>query len=319
LPRPLLATILISCLVIPVGARQAQESVFRSGASLVALNVSVMDGGGRRFVTDLSRSDFAVFEDGVQQEVRFFESSLVPVDLVLMLDTSSSMNDKMAIVQEAAINFLRTLRTGDRGAVVTFADRVQILEKLTSDRSKLEQAVQGMAPHGGTALHNALYVALREFGGEMRGEGTVRRRAIALLTDGEDTSSVVSFDDVMALARKAGVNIYTIALQSAPVPAATTRKPYLSGGQFSLKSLSQETGAAAFFPGRVTDLQGVYGSIAQELSSQYSIGYSSSNPRADGRFRRIVVRVVSHPEMRPKARAGYTADPAGPAPGLVQR
>jgi Ca-activated chloride channel family protein len=317
--RLLLATILVSSLVMPIGAQQAQDPVFRSGASLVALNVSVLDGGGRRFVTDLSRNDFAVFEDGVQQEVSFFESSIVPVDLVLMLDTSSSMSDKIGVVQEAAVNFLRTLRAGDRGAVVTFADRVQIVEKLTSDRSKLEQAVQGTVPHGGTALHNALYVALREFGGEMREEATVRRRAIALLTDGEDTSSVVNFEDVMALARKAGVNIYTIGLQTPAAVSTTTRRPYLSGSQFSLKSLSQETGAAAFFPSRVTDLQGVYGSIAQELSSQYSIGYSSSNPRPDGRFRRIVVRVVSHPEMRPKARAGYTAAADGSTPGLVQR
>ena len=223
------------------------------------------------------------------------------------------MADKMPSVHEAAINFLRTLRAGDRGAVVTFADGVQILEKLSPDRGKLEQAVHRTAARGGTALNNALYVALREFGGGAREQGPVRRRAIALLTDGEDTSSVVSFDDVMGLARKAGVNVYTIALQSTIPAMATTGRRFLSPSQFSLKSLSQETGAEAFFPAQVTELQGVYGSIAQELSSQYSIGYSPSNSRADGRFRRIVVRVVSHPEMRPRARAGYTADGGTPA------
>jgi Ca-activated chloride channel family protein len=316
--RLLIALFVVCALAVQLGARQAKDPVFRSGTSLVALNVSVMDVGGRRFVTDLSRNDFAVFEDGVEQQVSFFESSLVPVDLVLMLDTSSSMSDKMPVVQEAAINFLRTLRAGDRGAIVTFADGVQIVERLTADRTRLEQAVQQTSARGGTALNNALYVALREFGGETRNDGAVRRRAIALLTDGEDTSSIVSFDDVMGLARRAGVNIYTIGLQTPPAVAVAARKPYLSS-QFSLKSLSQETGAAAFFPLRVTELRGVYGSIAQELSSQYSIGYSSSNSRADGRFRRIVVRVVSHPEMRPKARAGYTADRPGPDPDLVRR
>ena len=165
-------------------------------------------------MTDLSRSDFAVFEDGVQQQVSFFESSLVPVDLILMLDTSSSMSDKIATVHEAAINFLRTLRAGDRGAVVSFADHVQILEKLSGDRGKLEAAVNQTGARGGTALNDALYVALREFGGATREDAPLRRRAIALLTDGEDTSSVVNFDDVVALARKAGINIYTIALQS---------------------------------------------------------------------------------------------------------
>jgi Ca-activated chloride channel family protein len=322
--RLVLANVLALVLVAPAGAGQApdpaQDQVFRSGANLVALNVSVMDGGGRRFVTDLSRSDFAVFEDGVQQQVSFFESSQVPVDLIVMLDTSSSMADKMSAVHEAATNFLRTLRTGDRGAVVSFADGVQILEKLGPDRAKLEQAVHQTTARGGTALNNALYVALREFGGGPHEEGPVRRRAIALLTDGEDTSSVVSFDDVLGLARKAGVNIYTIALQSTvtAMTPATGRK-FLSPSQFSLKSLAQETGAEAFFPTQVTELQGVYGSIAQELSSQYSIGYSPSNSRADGRFRRIVVRVVSHPEMRPKARAGYTADGGGSALDAIRR
>jgi Ca-activated chloride channel family protein len=234
----------------------------------------------------------------------------VPVDLILMLDTSSSMADKMPAVHTAAINFLRTLRPDDRGAVVTFSDNVQVLEKLTPDRSRLELAVQSTTARGGTSLNTALYVALREFSGS-KDDGALRRRAIALLSDGEDTSSVVSFDDVLALARKSAVNIYTIALQSPPPVAAPRR--LLSSSQYALKSLSQETGAAAFFPEQITQLQGVYSAIAQELSSQYSLGYSSSNSRADGRFRRIVVRVVSHPGMRPRARAGYMADD-GPAP-----
>ena len=313
MPRLVPAVALALILAAPIGARQVPEqpqaaeqnkdAVFRSGASLVALNVSVLDGAGRKFVTDLSRKDFAVFEDGVEQQVSFFESSQVPVDLVLMIDTSSSMADKMDVVHEAAINFLRTLRQGDRGAVVSFADGVQVLEKLTAEKPKLEQAVHQTTAHGGTALNNALYVALREFGGTTRDDAPVRRRAIAVLTDGEDTSSVVSFEDVMGLARKSGVNIYTIALQTQPIAANAPGHRFLSASQFSLKSLAQETGAQAFFPVQITELQSVYGSIAQELSSS----------RADGRFRRIVVRVVTHPEMRPKARTGYTAD-GGSAP-----
>ena len=321
--RLVLANVLALLLAAPVGVRQAsetvQDQVFRSGASLVALNVSVLDGSGRRFVTDLSRSDFAVFEDGVQQQVSFFESSLVPVDLILMLDTSSSMSDKVATVHEAAINFLRTLRPGDRGAVVSFADHVQILEKLSGDHARLEAAVNQTGARGGTALNDALYVALKEFGGTTREDAPLRRRAIAMLTDGEDTSSVVSFEDVVALARKAGINIYTIALQSPSAVSSGSTRRFLSPSQFSLKSLAQETGADAYFPAVITELQGVYGSIAQELSSQYSIGYTPSNSRADGRFRRIVVRVVSHPEMRPKARAGYTADGGGTSLDAVRR
>ena len=158
-PRLILANALALMLAAPTGARQVpqqpqvpeqnqnKDAVFRSGASLVALNVSVLDVAGRKFVTDLSKKDFAVFEDGVEQQVSFFESSQVPVDLILMIDTSSSMADKMDVVHEAAINFLRTLRQGDRGAVVSFADGVQVLERLTAERPKLEQAVhQTTAP-----------------------------------------------------------------------------------------------------------------------------------------------------------------------------
>ncbi len=318
--RLVLITLFAAVLVCPTPAQQSQPSqspapdtVFRSRANVVSVNVSVLDGTGRRFVTDLSQADFAIYEDGVQQQVSFFESSQVPVDLIVMLDTSSSMSDKITVVHEAANNFLRTLRGGDRGAVVSFADQVQVIEALTGDRAKLERAVNSTVPHGGTALNNALYVALRQFGGAAQGDGPVRRRAVALLTDGEDTSSVVSFDDVLALARKAGVNIYSISLQSAPTPATATSRKFLSPAQFSMKSLAQETGGDAYFPAQVSELQGVYGSIAQELSSQYAIAYTPSNGRADGRFRRISVRVTSHPEMKPKTRAGYTAD-GGPGP-----
>jgi len=325
--RLVLVTLFTSVLVGPAPARQSQapapppapDAVFRSTANLVSVNVSVLDGSGRRFVTDLSRADFAIYEDGVQQQVSFFESSQVPVDLIVMLDTSSSMSDKMSVVHEAANNFLRTLRAGDRGAVISFADQVQVIEALTPDRARVEQAVNSTTARGGTALNNALYVALRQFGGAAAGDGPVRRRAIALLTDGEDTSSVVSFDDVLELARKSGVNIYTISLQSAPGPSAAATRKFLSPAQFSMKSLAQETGGEAFFPAQLSELQGVYGSIAQELSSQYSIGYTPTNGRADGRFRRISVRVTSHPEMKPKTRAGYTADGGRPPSASVPR
>lgn len=313
MPLLLLATTLAVLLGAPVVMAQSppapadQPPVFRSAASLVSLNVSVTDPVGRRYVTDLSRGDFAVFEDGVQQQVTFFESSQVPVDLILMLDTSSSMADKMQTVHLAAIGFLKTLRGVDRGAVITFSDGVQIVEGLTPDQARLEQAVLQTSARGGTALNNALYVALRQFGGTTKEVAVERRRAIALLTDGEDTSSLVSFDDVVALARKAGVNIYTIALQTPPISGQTAHR-VLSKSQYQLKTLSQESGAEAFFPEQIGELQGVYAAIAQELSSQYSLGYSPTNGRADGRFRRISVRVVNRPELKLRARAGYTAD-----------
>ena len=302
-----------------------QGPLFRSGASLVALNITVTD-GDKRYVTGLKPEEFAVYEDGVQQSVQFFEARQVPLDLIVLLDASSSMTDKMDVVREAAMGFLRTLRETDRGAVVTFSDGVDIAQPLTGDRELLEGAVRRVQPRGATALYNALYVALKQFGRAAQNTGDVRRQAIAVLSDGEDTSSLVSFEDVMALARKSGVGIYTIGLQSkyTALRNGSAGRKYFSESDYSMKTLAQETGAQAFFPAAVSELRGIYAGIAQELSAQYSIGYSPTNTRADGRFRRIVVRITSRPELRPRARIGYTAEAvrtaaAVPAPASSPR
>jgi VWFA-related protein len=145
----------------PPDTPQAPPSpVFRSGSALVALNVSVQDAGAK-YVGGLRPDDFAVYEDGVKQDVRFFESSAVPLDLVVLIDASSSMSDKIQIVREAAAGFLNTLRPGDRGAVVSFANSVSIVQPLTTDRALLDRAVHGIAAYGATALNNAVYISLR--------------------------------------------------------------------------------------------------------------------------------------------------------------
>jgi Ca-activated chloride channel homolog len=284
-----------------------QGTVFRSGSSLVAINVTVSD--GKRLVPNLQPDDFQVYEDGVLQRLQFFESAAVPIDLILLLDTSASMSDKIEIVHDAASGFLKSLRAADRGAVVTFGDRVNVVQTLTSDRALLEQAVRQTTPQGSTALNNALYVAMKQFARTAQQTGEVRRQAIAMLSDGEDTSSVIVFDDVLAMARKSGINIYTICLQNKYAQArADSGKKYFSESDYAMKTLAQETGAQSYFPSAVQELKGIYATISDELSKQYSIGYAPSNQRQDGRFRRIVVRVASHPEFQPRARLGYIAE-----------
>lgn len=288
-------------------AVQQPAPVFRSGASLVALNVTVTD--GKRLVPGLTMDDFSVYEDGVLQRVQFFEARDIPIDLILLLDTSASMSDKMPVVHEAAIGFLKSMRDADRGAVVTFGDNVNIVQPLTGDRTTLEQAVRQAQAHGSTALNNALYVAMKQFARAAQQSGEVRRQAIAVLSDGEDTSSVIGFEDVLAMARKSGINVYTICLQNhySIARIESTRK-YFSESDYAMKALAQETGAQSYFPQSVQELKGIYAGISDELSNQYSIGYSPTNWHPDGRFRRIVVRVNAHPEFRPRARLGYTAE-----------
>ena len=313
----LVASALFAVLVAAPAAQQApptmvptEKPVFKSSTNLVPLNVTVTD-HSNHFVKGLNAADFSVFEDGVPQPLQFFEATQTPLDLILLLDTSSSMSDKMDVVHEAAVGFIKTLRTADRGAVVAFADGVDVIQSLTSDRAVLEQAVRRTTARGATSLHNALYIALKQFGRGARQEGEIRRQAIAVLSDGEDTSSLVSFEDVLALARKSGMSIYPIALQSkyaATRMAATGQRRSYSSSEYSMRMLAQETGAQAFFPMQVFELKNVYGAIAEELSNQYSLAYAPVDGRTDGRFRRISVRISSRPELRLRTRAGYTAE-----------
>jgi VWFA-related protein len=256
--------------------------------------------------------------------VQFFEASDTPLDLILLIDTSSSMSDKMDVVHEAAIGFLKKMRSTDRGAVVAFADGVDIVQSLTSDLRALEEGIQKTRARGATSLNNALYISLKQFGRGAQHEGDVRRQAIAVLSDGEDTSSLVSFDDVLELARKSGVSIYPIVLQSKYTTsraAAQGQRRYFSESEYSMRTLAQETGAQAFFPMQIFELKNIYASIGEELSSQYSLAYSPANTRADGRFRRITVRVDGRPELKLRTRTGYTASlprpvaPVGFQPG----
>jgi Ca-activated chloride channel family protein len=305
----------LACLVVASGAgAKAQQpqsddtpaSVFRTGVDLVALNVVVTD-SQQNFVTGLSVDDFAVFEDGVQQELSFFAAKDVPLDLALLLDTSASMSDKIQTMQEAAIGFAGTLRAGDRVTVVDIKDGVKILHALDAEPGAAEAAIRGTVARGGTALYNGLYMTLKELVKQRRLHGDVRRQAIAVLSDGNDTASLIGFEDVMDVAKQTGIAIYTITLKSPYTvrSAKNSGSRYFSESEFAMKSLAQETGARAFFPMAIAELADVYGTIAEELASQYAIGYTSKNPKRDGAFRRVVVRVADHPGARTRTRTGY--------------
>jgi len=283
-----------------------RHGVFKSGIELVALNVIVTD-KARKYVTGLEKADFAVFEDGVQQDLTFFAADAAPIDLAILLDTSSSMQDKMQDVHQAAVGFARTLRDEDRGAVVGFDTGVRVLQGFTGNVADIEAAIRAARANGGTALHNALYVTLKEFAKLGRANEDVRRQAIVVLSDGEDTASLLSFDDVMTLAKQSGVSIYTITLKSKYSGLGRPARRYFSQSEYSMKSLAQETGAQAFFPLEVRELSGVYGSIATELAHQYALAYAPKNGRRDGAFRRVIVTIPARPDVRPRARVGYVA------------
>jgi Ca-activated chloride channel family protein len=155
---------------------------------------------------------------------------------------------------------------------------------------------------GSTSLHNAIYISLKELS-KIRAlnEEDVRRQALIVFSDGEDTSSLVSFEEVLDLAKRSETSIYTIALRGTDTNTRGFRE-----AEFVMRQLAQETGGRAFFPARIEDLNGVYSQIADELASQYTLGYTSKNSRNDGAFRRIVVQVAKA-NATPRTKRGYYA------------
>lgn len=287
---------------------QAPSSAFRSAVNLIALNVSVQDAQSR-YVTDLQASDFAVFDDGVRRDVRVFDAAKMPVDLVLLLDVSQSMSVRMTLARTAAQGILDTLRGGDRGAVMLFNQHVQAMAGLSGDRAALAAVVDAAKPNGDTALHSAVYIALRQFGHVACDDTEIRRQALVVLSDGEDNASTVSFDEVVALARTIGMTIYTVRVEEKTNvinTAALSFPRQSSEADFEMRALARETGALSFFP-VAEQLPAVYGAIAQELASQYSVAYDAPPGPADGRFHQITVRILNHPDLRARTRLGYTA------------
>lgn len=290
-------------------APQAPVQSFRAGVDLVSLAVTVTDAEAH-YVNDLKADDFAVFEDGVKQDLSFFDHSNAPIALALLLDTSASMEQKLTTAQEAAIGFARRLRPQDLAELVDFDTHVQILQEFTSEPPLLERAIKKTTAEGSTSLYNAIYMSLQEMK-KLRAKtaSEIRRRAIVVMSDGEDTSSLLSFDDVLDLAKRAETAIYAIGTRS-PEDAVVNAKGF-NEADFVLKQLTQQTGGRAFFPRRIEDLHGIYGQISDELASQYLMGYSSKNGRHDGTWRRVVVR-VDRPGALARTKQGYFAPASQP-------
>jgi Ca-activated chloride channel family protein len=283
-------------------AAQRQSPSFRSGVDVVSLNVTVTDAGSR-YVTDLERTEFEVFEDGVRQDVTFFTRTTLPIALSLLIDTSASMEDKLATAQAAATGFARHLRPEDSASVIDFDSRVEILQGFTSDVGALEGAIRQTVAGGSTSLYNALYISLKELRKyETTSSGDIRRQAVIVLSDGEDTSSLVTFDEVLDLAKRSETAIYSIGIRSRESSAGKGFRE----AEFVLRQLCQETGGRAFFPDSVEALPAIYSQIAEDLSSQYTLGYTSKNQRSDGRWRRVAVR-LSRQDVTPRTRLGYYA------------
>jgi len=280
-------------------ALAAQGQRIRSGVELVSLNVTATDGAGK-YVTDLNEEEFEVYEDGARQKLTFFSRTQQPIALALLLDTSASMDERMGIAQEAAIGFARQLHKEDQAEVIDFDSQVRILQGFTNDAATLEKAIRQTTPNGSTSLYNAIYISLKELKKvKAAAVSDIRRQAIVLLSDGDDTSSLIEFDEVLDLAKRSETAIYSIGLRQGEIGRREFKE-----AEFVLKQLANETGGRAYFVNDARELPKIYQAIWDELSSQYSIAYSSSNPKRDGAWRRIQVR-LTRPNATARTKQGY--------------
>jgi Ca-activated chloride channel family protein len=309
--RVALAALLAAVTAAAPSARQTPNATFRGGTDLVVLQLVVVDQQGRT-VSGLGLDDFGVYDEGQRQAPMLFASSTSPLDLVVLMDTSASMEERLPLAQDATMGLLRAMREGDEAAVVLFSDAVRVAQPLTGDRAGLEAAVRQASAGGATALYEALYVSVRELARGRHAGGALRRQAIVVLSDGDDNRSrVVGFDDVLDAARRSAVTIFSI------TPAPTAPPPPTLGGRpptalFEMRQLAEETGGRAFVPSVTSELGRVYQDIAAELAQQYWLAYTPPPAAREG-FRRVSVRIETRPGLRARTRAGYYAEPR-PAP-----
>jgi Ca-activated chloride channel homolog len=299
LARGKFAVALLAAIVASATLVAAQGQRIRSGVELVSLNVTVSDGGGK-YITDLTEQEFEIFEDGAKQKLTFFSRTQLPISLALLLDTSASMDERMGIAQEAAIGFARQLNKDDQAEVIDFDSQVRILQSFTNDAATLEKAIRQTTPNGSTSLYNAIYISLKELK-KVRASAAadVRRQAIVLLSDGDDTSSLIEFEEVLDLAKRSETAIYAIGLRAGEIGRREFKE-----AEFVLKQLANETGGRAYFVTDARELPKIYQTIWDELSSQYSVAYSSANSKRDGAWRRIQVRLL-RPNTVARTKQGY--------------
>jgi Ca-activated chloride channel family protein len=277
---------------------------YGTGIEVIRLNVSVLDGSAR-YVTGLTEADFTVFEDGQKQQVSFFARDPLPMSLSLLIDCSASMEEKLPTAQAAAVRFVQQLWERDLGQVIQFNDRTSVLQDFTPDRAALERAIRSTRASGPTSLYTALYVALKSLAGQDGEAGSPRRQAIVLLSDGEDTASTVTEDQVVALAHESNTAIYAIGLQ--PDRPGDRQRMSVNRATHFLTSIARETGGQMYEPRALAELDSVYGKIVEDLRMQYTLGYVSGNARHDGRWRRIVVRTPTQESLQLRYRLGYVS------------
>jgi len=285
---------------------KGQNQTLKVDVDLVLVNATVTD-SLNRYVSGLGQEHFQIWEDKLEQKIAYFSAEDVPISLGVIFDVSGSMKDKISTARDAAVTFLKTGNPEDEYFLVEFANRPEVAADFTTDVSKLQSKLIFTPAKGMTALYDAVYVGL-----EKLKEGTNPKKALLLITDGEDNRSRYTFQNVKDFVKEQDVQIYAIGITdewNSQLGAGHT-------GRAMIEELSDLTGGRAFFPDSVYELEDICTKIAVELKNQYIIGYHSSNAAKDGKWRKLRMKVnppkgIQHLNVRSKA--GYYAPMADAA------
>ena len=265
----------------------------------VNLLFTVTDKKGR-FVTNLGRNDFEVSENRRSQNILEFAAETdLPLRIAILLDTSNSVRDRFRFIQEAAIEFINSVvrPKQDKTMLVSFDTSAELVADLSEDTDKMAGQIRDLRPGGGTSLYDAVYFACRDKLGREQPRHKFRR-AMVILSDGEDNQSRVTRDQALEMAQKADVVIYTISTNITRIE---------TDGDKVLKYLAAETGGLSFFPFKVEDLGQSFENIANELRHQYNIFYRPEPLKTDGQYQLVDVRVKGRRDLVVRARKGYFA------------
>jgi len=295
-----LVLILLAAATLSLG-QNLDDNGYKLGVSveLVQLPVSVLDKNGLP-LRGLRQEHFAVYEDKVLQDISLFKQEDIPLSIGLVVDNSSSMSDKHDRVSAAAMTFVRESNPEDETSIVSFSDDVTLEQDFTANTHKLSVALDGITPHGDTALYDAVMLAAKQ----LKEEGFQEKKVLLVISDGEDNHSKYQLKEVLAALRESKIILYTVGL--------FTSYPTSMGdvGKKPLKQLAEVTGGASYFPKSVSNVEEVCKQIARDLRSQYTIGYRPSNEALDGSWRRVTVQVnppKTMPKVRVRTKQGYYA------------
>jgi Ca-activated chloride channel family protein len=287
----------------------AQQTVIPIRVEIISVPVTVLEGRANKFVQGLKQNDFELLEDGVPQEITSFAFTDSAVDAVLLIDTSGSMTARLTETKRAATEFIRQMGPNDVTKIAQFDDKLTVLSDFSPNKEQLALGVTKATIGGQTTLRNAVWTALADLRRRPQNDASGQRhRAVVLVTDGEDTSSAVTEEEVMSDARRADALVYSLSLERRDGFPVTD-----SQSAIFLQGLADQTGGRVFFP-TISDLPKLYRQLSDELRHQYVLGYVPSSTSARGRWRAITVRVKNRNNLKLRHRLGYFSDTARSSP-----